>query len=237
MQQRTPVSRTSPSQTLPSRTVSPRTSAPRIAPVRILFWAVLLALLTLVPASVRAQAATAGAQSGLTEEDGDFYYYKKGKAVHSKWITVSTEDGKKRMYFGSDGKAYRAEKEPGYAFNLKVFKIGKARYGFDTNGYMVKGVCRSGGLDGQLYAFSKKGKYNAALTKKVRAAAKKGKSFPKLRKLIGKPLSTEKTTLCVEGFPAAVICTYESFTVTVLSSRKTVYQIDSIIDYGEYESF
>lgn len=93
---------------------------------------VLLAVLlfSLIPVSVatvkEAAAATstrAVKKSGLVREGKRYYYYKKGKRIKSKWMTV----GKYRYYFG----------EKGYAVTPCVKLKGKA-YAFDSRGRLLR---------------------------------------------------------------------------------------------------
>lgn len=69
------------------------------------------------------EAAAKAAKNGLKQENGKYYYYKKGAKVKKTWITI----GKKEYYFQSDGSAA-----------IGWTKIGKKIYYFTAKGIKVK---------------------------------------------------------------------------------------------------
>ena len=101
-----------------------------------------------------------------------YYYGKNGARVVNGW----TSD--RKYYLGADGKkltGIRAVQETGTdEFGLE-FQVTK------------------------LYAFGSSGKKNAALTKKLQAAAVYEKDFSTLKKLIGEPISSEFSRGCYDG--------------------------------------
>lgn len=145
-------------------------------------------------AAEKGAGGTAGSSKddGLTMKNGAYYYYKNGKMVKGKWIDA----GFARYYFKASGKAaVGPSKVKGiwYVFgktgklqqrkagivkiggvSYRVKKNGKAHKGWDgtklylENGRMASGVVVYGD---KLYAFSMKGTYNKALSRKLRNAA------------------------------------------------------------------
>lgn len=172
------------------------------------------------------QAATV--KKGLKKEKGKYYYYKNGKKVKNKWVTVKTKENGKtvsnRYYFGKNGAAYVAAKGSG-TYNVTVKKISKKQYGFDTRGRMAKGIYVNGG-NMKFYVFNKKGVYDAKQSSALRKAAKYGADAATLRKLLGKPLKEATTDTCYEGVDVDVILTYKYFTVSLgryADGREIVY--------------
>lgn len=162
-----------------------------------------------VPESVTAvqtvQAATTSkVKNGLKKENGQYYYYVKGKKVKNTWKTVTVKNsktGKKtsyRYYFSSTGKAYKGGSIWGESY-LAVKKIGGKYYGFNKSAQMVKGVCYSayGSAKKGFYVFNTKtGVYDSRKTASLRKGFIRGKSSSTLRKLLGKPLRTKKVSGC-----------------------------------------
>lgn len=175
------------------------------------------------------QAATV--KKGLKKERGQYYYYKNGKKVTNKWVTVKVKEKGKtvsyRYYFGKNGAAYKAVKSFGSYNNVVVKKIKGVRYGFNARGRMAKGVYVNGG-NLRFYAFTKKGVYDAKTTSALRKASKEGADATTLRKLLGKPLKEEVTDSCYSD-PLVVndvILTYSYFTLTLgryADGREIVY--------------
>ncbi len=69
------------------------------------------------------EAAAKAAKNGLKQENGKYYYYKKGAKVKNTWITI----GKKEYYFKSDASAA-----------IGWTKIGKKAYYFTAKAVKVK---------------------------------------------------------------------------------------------------
>ena len=134
---------------------------------------------------------------GLKKENGKLYYYQNGKPVKNKWKTVK----KHKYYFGKDGAAYQAPKPADKTCNVNKYKIKGKYYGFDTNGWLVKGLNAHQTLkkNGRtksvtLYWFSSKGVYNKNKTKAVKQLLKEGfhngQFMEELKKIAGKPRKT-----------------------------------------------
>lgn len=73
-------------------------------------------------APVPVEAAAKTAKSGLKQENGKYYYYKKGTKVKKTWVTI----GKKEYYFQNDGSAAVGWTKIGkkaYYFNNKAVKV------------------------------------------------------------------------------------------------------------------
>lgn len=89
--------------------------------------ALALSLTAGVPAmqatQIPVEAAAKAVKKGLKQENGKFYYYKKGAKVKKTWITI----GKKEYYFQGDGSAA-----------IGWTKIGKKAYYFTTKAVKVK---------------------------------------------------------------------------------------------------
>ena len=79
----------------------------------------------------------AAAKSGLVKKKNKYYFYKKGKPLKNKWKTIKVDGKKYRFYFGKNGAAYRAGSLYLNAYNVKVYKIGGKKYGFDSNSHRV----------------------------------------------------------------------------------------------------
>lgn len=167
--------------------------------------------------SGKAGLAAAKTSSGtvvLKKVNGKYRCYQGKKSVKSKWMTISG----KKYYFKKNGDAATLSVKIGktyYVFNAKgqlqqpsatkvvtiggkkyrVTSEGKAKAGWSkdgkkyyaANGEMLKGIQVSGG---KFFAFTSKGNYDAARTKKLRSAAKYEKDISSLKKLIGKPKKT-----------------------------------------------
>ena len=111
-------------------------------------------------------------KKGLVQENGKYYYYKNGKKVKSKWVSIKVKSGGKTMtyqyYFQKDGSACTT-----------VTKIGKTYYCFASSGRLIcykknrlvtrgkyqycpdkKGVCQTGWIliSGKMYYANAKGR-------------------------------------------------------------------------------
>ena len=137
----------------------------------------LMLALTLQAAVVPALPAAqtwAASRKGLVKSGKKYYYYKKGSKIKNKWKKVSVKGVKYRFYFGKNGAAYRAKSLFLNAYNAKLFKIGKKKYGFDNYSHAVApGIYVDG--SSRIYVFEKKGVYSDKKTKALRAALPKGK--------------------------------------------------------------
>ena len=117
-------------------------------------------------------------QKGLACEDGGWYFYKNGKAVHNRWVTIKSGKQLYRYYFGSDGKAVRGDEK-----SAKLVRIGKYIYAFNGRGRMMTGVHL---INKKLYLFSKKGRYDKRNTAIIRERARYRRSAKKLTDILEK---------------------------------------------------
>lgn len=175
---------------------------------------------------------------GSSPKDYNYYYYnKKGKKLKNTWKKVKVKGKTRKFYFGKNGKAYKAEKDASFKYNVAVKKIKGTKYGFDTNGYLVNGLYVSAGFGtGKMYYFSKTGKLNASVTAALQKAAKQGADSAVLRRLMkkyaGKPKKTYTTDVCTtfEGVEplSATVDQYGSFEVQYFlmpDDREVVYMV------------
>ena len=147
-------------------------------------------------------ATTKTVKNGLKKENGQYYYYVKGKKVKNTWKTVTVTNSKThkktsyRYYFTSTGKAYKGGTSWGESY-IAVKKIGGKYYGFNKYAQMVKGIRYSayGSSKAGFYAFNTKtGVYDSKKTAALRKAFVREKSSTNLRKLLGKPVKTKKVS-------------------------------------------
>ena len=88
------------------------------------------AVLFICIACMGAGSVHAAEKNGLvTKASGSIYYYQKGKLLKNAWKTVTIKKKKYKYYFGKNGAAYKAPANLFGFYNVKVFKIGKAKYG------------------------------------------------------------------------------------------------------------
>lgn len=161
-------------------------------------------------------------KSGLVRADGARYYVQNGEAIKNQWKTV--KDAK--YHFLANGKAAAGPakiKGIWYVFSAKgkllvgtktrvvsvsgvkyrVTKAGKAKSGWDSgkqhyfgaNGRMATGITVIGE---KLTAFSTKGRYDAAKTKQLRAAARIDADAAPLLKLLGSPQKRIYSASCYQ---------------------------------------
>ena len=151
-----------------------------------------------VPALPAAQT-WAASRKGLVKSGKKYYYYKKGAKIKKKWKTVSVKGVKYRFYFGKNGAAYRAKNLYLNAYNVKLFKIGKKKYGFDNYSHVVApGIYVDG--SSKIYVFGKKGVYSNKKTKALRAALPKGKistdMYSRVIAKLGRPKKVTEANSC-----------------------------------------
>lgn len=182
---------------------------------------------------------------GLVKVKDSLYFYADGLPVKSTWKTV----GKARYYFGAKGRAKVKPSRIGskrYVFaksgklvrattgSTQVKSIDGTLYRVNRKGRAVAGLKSDGrwcfatgrvltGVavtsSGKFVAASGSGVYDAALTKKLRAAAKKGQPAATLRDLLGKPKKEAYADNCERIDEAGWqdgLWAYGSFTVTTL---------------------
>lgn len=159
---------------------------------------------------------------GLVKMGGERYYVQNGKAVKKQWKTVKGA----KYYFLANGKAATGPakiKGAWYVFGqsgklltgkktrlvkvagdtYRVTKSGRAKAGWDSakvrrfakNGQMMTGTAVVGE---KFYAFSAKGRYDAAKTKQLRAAARIDADAAPLLKLLGSPQKRTYSASCYQ---------------------------------------
>ncbi len=191
----------------------------------------LMLALTLQAAVVPALPAAqtwAASRKGLVKSGKKYYYYKKGSKIKNKWKKVSVKGVKYRFYFGKNGAAYRAKSLFLNAYNVKLFKIGKKKYGFDNYSHAVApGIYVDG--SSRIYVFEKKGVYSDKKTKALRAALPKGKistdMYSRVIAKLGRPKKVTEGNSC-SGWNAVdpftdLSLVYEHFEVQLVRNDKT----------------
>ena len=103
-------------------------------------------------------------KQGLINENGAWYFYRKGKLLKNKWKVIRKGKRQYHYYFGKDGKALCGSKK-----DAKLSVIGKYTYAFDSKAHMLTGVHL---IKGKLFWFSPKGRYDKYITHRIRAKAK-----------------------------------------------------------------
>lgn len=168
--------------------------------------------------------SAATVKSGLTKINGKYYYYKNGKKIKNKWKTIKTTvNGKTvsyRYYFGSNGAAYAAKKRAGVTYCFAVKTINGKKYGFDTQGHMLKGIYVSS--KEKFYVFNAKtGVYNATRSAKFNKAAKYKKSAATLRKLLKAqtPVKTQTSSSCFYTGGTDIVITYDHYVVNYCRNK------------------
>lgn len=169
--------------------------------------------------SSKKASASSSKKNGLVKSGKARYYYKNGKAVTSRWVTVKGA----KYYFGSNGKAATGSvriKGKQYVFSMagklltgsktRVVKVGSEKYRvtkqgvakpgrdsskryFNAKGKMVTGPTVIGD---KLCAFKANGAYDAAKTRQLRAAVKMDCDAAPLIALLGKPQKEEYVVSC-----------------------------------------
>lgn len=155
----------------------------------------------------------------VTAEDDTFYFDEEGKASvfsckidgsyyvfdeegrlfqpsETKIVKVETEDGVRKYYVDTEGKAVS-----GWSDDKKYY--------FDKTGEAVTGITV---IKEKFYCFYASGKYNSTKTQKIRKVAKYEKPFSNLQKYIGKPKKAKYYASCY-GKGKDGILTYDRFTV------------------------
>lgn len=182
---------------------------------------------------------------GLVKLDGARYFVRNGKALTKQWKTVKGA----KYYFLASGKAATGPakiKGTWYVFGkngklltgkktrvvtvgtekYRVTKAGKAKAGWDagkTHRYAKDGRMLTGTavVSEKFFAFSAKGRYDAAKTAQLRSAAKMDADAAPLLALLGSPSKRIYTASCyfIEGADGNLIggqdgrLTYPHFTV------------------------
>lgn len=163
--------------------------------------AVLVFLLLLVMGAGTTHAAV---KNGLvTRPSGNIYYYQKGKLLKNSWKTVTVKKKRYKYFFGKNGAAYKAGANRHGYYNVKVFTVGKKKFGFDSDGHLVsKGIYVDNNQ--KILAFTSTGKYNENRSKSLRRkfrifeeTHKVSKDFYRqVRKAFGKPVRQETRDGC-----------------------------------------
>ena len=181
---------------------------------------------------------------GLTKLNGNYYFFKSGEPLKSKWKVV---DGK-RYYFKKDGAAAKSGsmkiKGKYYVFNKKgqlqkssgkyrivkiagtyyrVNKKGQAAKGLSPNkkSYYLKDGRRVVGLQvysGKFYAANDKGVYNVKKTNTLRKASKANARAADLYQLLGEPKEIYYSSNC-EGKGYDGLWVYDNFIVTTIKPK------------------
>lgn len=159
-----------------------------------------LLVLTLGVSMIRPVSTQAAAKKGLVKVKKKYYFYKNGKKIKNKWKTVKDKtDGRKyRFYFGKKGAAYKAADYGDES--IKLFKIGKKKYGFDSSSHLAApGIYTTSSF--KVVVIGKKGVYNekktASIRKKLKLGSKLDKSiYKKVTDILGKPVSEKRSVSC-----------------------------------------
>ena len=167
-----------------------------------LLGAMLLFAFVILAGTAPAQAAV---KNGLmtSKKTGKIFYYENGKRLKNSWKTIKVSGKKQKFYFGKDGSAYKAKANIFGFYNVKVFTVGKKKYGFDMDGHLVSGGIYVDSKQ-NILAFTSTGKYNA---KKTKSLQKKFRPFDvshkvswdllkQVKKAFGKPLRKEISKTC-----------------------------------------
>ncbi len=205
----------------------------------------ILSFQILMIGAVPADETYAQEADGLVQEGNKFFFYENGQMVRKKWKTIVTDGVKYKYYFGKNGAAYSASKLFDDVYNVKIIKIKKKKYGFDSNSHCVSaGVYVNSRY--QLIAFGKGGVYSEKKTKKLRNALKTysvtGKTSKKLYKQVikklGKPVSVERSDSCSplnskDSF-TDVLLKYRYFEVQLIQNDRTKeYALDNFFQSKE----
>lgn len=198
--------------------------------IRHICMALMLALVlqaAVVPALPAAQT-WAASKKGLVKQGKKYYFYKNGVKIKKKWKKVSVDGVKYRFYFGKNGAAYRAKSLFLNAYNVKLFKIGKKKYGFDNYSHAVApGIYVDG--SSRIYVFEKKGVYNNKKTLALRKALPKGQisadMYSRVIAQLGQPKKVKEGNSCsgwntVDPF-TDISLEYEHFEVQLVRNDKT----------------
>ena len=170
----------------------------------------------------------AAARKGLVKSGKKYYYYQKGVKIKNKWKNVSVNGEKHRFYFGKNGAAYCAKNLFLNAYNVKLFKIGKKKYGFDNYSHVVApGIYVDG--SSRIYVFEKKGAYSDKKTKELRTALPKGQistdMYSRVIAQLGQPKKITEGLSC-SGWNAEdpftdLSLVYEHFEIQLVRNDKT----------------
>lgn len=192
------------------------------------------------PASVQAAKKT-----GLVKAGGKYYYYQNGAKLKNKWKSAKGDDGKVyRFYFGKKGAANKAPTVFNKAYNVKLFKVGKKKYGFDNLSHLAKPGYYVTSKN-ELVVIGKKGIYNAKKTKELRRELKPNKKskglYSKVIKTFGKPTSELESNSCNEWNATDpftdVTLIYPYFDVDMTRNDKTKeYIINGIFTSEDHNS-
>lgn len=145
------------------------------------------------------QESFTGLKKIKDEDTFELYYIENGKALVSSWITVKEKKGSFKYYFGSNGKAYKADSISGMrTTKVKIKTVDGKKYGFDENGHNAVGLWSTGS---KLAFFNKKtGVYDKKKSQKYQKLVKSGKTSAKMakniKKTFGKPKKIKTTASC-----------------------------------------
>lgn len=169
--------------------------------------------------SAKAKTSATSKKNGLVKSDGARYYYKNGKAVASRWMTIRGS----KYYFRANGKAATGSvkiKGKHHVFSTtgklltgkktRVVKVGTEKYRVTKQGlakpgrdsakryFNAKGkmITSPTVIGGKLCAYKANGAYDAAKTRQLRAAAKMEADATPLLALLGKPQKERYVVSC-----------------------------------------
>jgi hypothetical protein len=156
--------------------------------------------------------------------DGQWYTYDPNAARYSKlrvgkWFQQSSEEiksiykKKKYITLETNWTSLYASAQG----NTPVIKKVKGKtYGYDSNGNKIQGIYV---INEKFYVFGSKGLYNATKSKQLRKASKYEKNAKTLRKLLGTPQKTKKSSSCY-GEGKDLTLYYPNFIVYLYRSPK-----------------
>lgn len=200
---------------------------------RQLWYALMLVVLVAVMTfGVRPRLQVQAARKGLVKKGSVYSFYQNGKKIKNKWKTVKEDGRKYRFYFGKNGNAYRAGKLYRNAYNVKLFRIGKKQYGFDSNSHLApSGTFLDGSF--RFVAIGRNGIYLEPKTKKLRSGMKtyqetgkvSAQTYDKVVSLLGKPSSVKRSSSCSpwneqDSF-TDVLMVYPHFEVQLIQNDRT----------------
>lgn len=170
-------------------------------------------------------------KNGLVKSGSNYYYYSKGIKTKNKWVKVNVgkdSAGKsvyKKMYFGSNGAAYKANSTQGLFVTKTV--DGK-KYGFSPKGYLMPKGLYVGKKSEQFYYFNSDGTVNTSVSKAFNKAAVYGKSYSSLSALLKKyKITVKKTSKSSTCYPDPAytggkdyIYTFANFKINTCKDKK-----------------
>ena len=173
--------------------------------IRKRVWIAAAALTLAMSFGIGAAPAQAAVKNGLVQSkaNGNYYFYKNGKKVTNAWKTVKVKKKKYKYYFGKNGAACKAKKTFDDSYTVKIFKIGKKKYGFDAGGHLVAGGTYAD-ASSRICVFTSKGVYNEKKSKRLRKAFRiydkthevSTDTYDRVIEAFGKPKKVRKVSSC-----------------------------------------